>query len=92
MNLQNLRLPTGQRSSNFAELYEKHLRNLNKGLGKKGSLNSKNTSKNNPGGLSDLAKRTIIKNLSLYHKKNFQDQRAQPNNLKMADDFDSSEI
>ena len=70
MNNQNIRIPNGQKSSNFSELYEQHLKNLNKGLGKKPNNPStkSNYSTSKSTGLSQMAKKTIIKNLSQYHK------------------------
>ncbi len=35
MNIQNLNHSTTQKTSNFAELYGQHLKNLNRGFGKK---------------------------------------------------------
>jgi hypothetical protein len=58
----------GQKTSNFAELYEQHLKNLNKGFAKN---SAKNTSQSSAQGLSQMAKKTIIKNLTTYHRNNF---------------------
>lgn len=67
MNAQNIH-QNGQKTSNFAELYEQHLKNLNKGLAKNAA---KNTLQSGAQGLSQMAKKTIIKNLSAYHRNNF---------------------
>ncbi len=72
MNM-NMNIPHGnaKKSSNFAVIYEQHLKNLNKGAGKKlDSKNSKNPKQTS--GLSQLTKKTIIKNLSDYHRKTFK--------------------
>jgi hypothetical protein len=66
INAQNIHL-NGQKTSNFAEIYEQHLKNLNKGFAKNSAKNTHGSAQ----GLSQIAKKTIIKNLSAYHRSNF---------------------
>ncbi len=70
MNNVNVKHTVGQKASNFAELYEQHLKNINKGLAKR-TTNTKDKGTSHHSGLSQMAKKIIIKNLSTYHRNNF---------------------